>query len=98
MVFKNVCVLVLWMKVASALEGLKRKDITFKNKCLLDFSKSTSFPYEVESSGSCKNREMEFDFLTFGNGNTVPETHSECVSKHNIIIFLHLPMARFVKP
>ena len=26
MVFKNICVLVLWMKVASALEGLSKKN------------------------------------------------------------------------
>ena len=29
MVFKNLCVIVLWMKVALALEGLKRMDPSF---------------------------------------------------------------------
>ena len=41
MVFKNLCFLVLWTKVASALEGLKKKEnvllnmIVFNNLCFL---------------------------------------------------------------
>ena len=44
MVFKNLCVLVLWTKVASALEWLKREVDQKPINITLNISKSMLFP------------------------------------------------------
>ena len=60
MVLKNLCVLVLWTKVALALEGLSYNTITnnhhrqlynrnyLKEKCLSEYYKQLSFKYFVK--------------------------------------------------